>query len=705
MGRKERQASSYARRVAKRAHEAAKNRPFILHLPYELLAAIFEMVFHSYEGEHDRRTLGALSRTCVRFRQVAKPMLFRQLDSTWGIEKMRIFGFPRPQISTCELILSLVRHSLGDLVHVADFWAMSHDLGDFLSASYKAFRPDYEEGYHTEPDIPFCLLLENMGVGMVSKYCPPSDLVAESSELPPCSSLSTDASRVEPEEAALDPQGHWEHVRDPWLEGELDKSLHPGGELELLENVAGEGGLDNDEITTENEDPEEDGDAICYPQILYSAQKSFDFRHLTIAMALAALPNLVRVCLPIDRYSLRLLKIPTKSNAYPVLIWCHHLECYVALYSQHFPSLSELQELELVPSLNTHNNGYLFADHISWIVQRSPDLRTLRLSGFEGLGGRIENFSLPCKNITTLCLIGCNIPLDDLRLLLLCCPQLKGFKMARTNEIECRLDPNLAARGAHLVLEALSNAAPQIQKVSLGICIFLDDLGNSQRGRPDDKGLNLPTVGLTNLKTLGLRVENLYHHEAEEENVNVLADLVKNYPTLESLQIFGGIYGHEFRLNPKLKSWLDALERELAFNEESRLRIKLSYVDRDHYYRRVDDYYYSVVTGKSQFPDVNEKWSWHEAMGKRRRPIPHSQKPWLVLGKSGLVELYRSRGVQIVLERDEGYEIPIDRVRVNPECGREKDCLLPPIGDINSDESLWEISPPIWTRDESDGGD
>ncbi|KAM7193048.1 hypothetical protein V8F20_008564 [Naviculisporaceae sp. PSN 640] len=660
------------------ADRASRGEPLILRLPYEVLAIIFRMAFTSFEGEQDRQTLGALTRTCREFRHVAQPILFWQLDITWSLQQMNIMDL-QSSIYPVHLILSLVQHSMGDLVRVADLWAGTHAMAaswnvclDYLACSrdiIEAYDPDWD--FSNWSSIPFGLLVEKLGVGMVSPYFPPIEPVTHSTELVSSLSLSREDSSVEANEIEQNAQGYLEHTGDLYDDDDQ-------GEYEDQEQY-------ND--WEEYEEWRNNDYDTSDPLFNYGWKRSFSSRYLFIAMALAALPNLVKVRLPIDSDSLRLLRVPTSSDRFPVLLSTKG--AFVTFYPQHFPSLSRLQELELAPSLARHclydeapNVGFLFADHLSWIVQRSPNFRTLRLSGFVGLGGRIENFRLPCHNITTLCLIGCSIPIQELRVLLAYCPQLVLFKMTKTNK--ARVDTIAAARASSVVLDMLSEVAPQIQKVFLGVC--LDDDNDDVAGIPDEGEPVLPTAGLNCLKTLGLRVENIYQHSK-----NVLANLVKDCPSLESLQIFGAVQTSDFTSNQELTDWLQALSRELSSNSKAQLReIKLSYVDRDHWLRRVDDSEYLTATGQIE---PGER-SWYQTMRQHQWPRTHESRPFLGLEEWAVVEIYRSLGVHLHLEMEEGYMKPDDY----EESSWTPDCLLPPIGDINSDEALWEGT---WTQDGS----
>ncbi|KAM7203875.1 hypothetical protein V8F20_003881 [Naviculisporaceae sp. PSN 640] len=683
MGRKGR------RQARRRANRAPKQQPFIPRLPYEIWSTIFEEVFSSYEGEEDSRTLGSLSMTCRSFSDVARPILFRKLDM-----RAKYWGNPSKAPSPCSVILSIVQLSLGHMVRVADFCPTSYELSKFVFESQWWTRAvdlddDRNDSNTYQLETPFHLLLGAMGVGLRTIPCPPRH---------------------------LDPVIHFDHIR------------------ELYRDEDGEAGEDLEHAEADLE-AEEIVDAEREREILDTDLVSLSY--LTIAMGLAAMPNIIKLRLPIDSGWLRLRKIPTKPKHYPVVLNAGHLGCHVELHQHHFPSLSRLQELELVPyqvTARSQSGGQsrLHADQISWIVQRSPNLRTLRLMGFEGFNGRIENFALPCLNITTLCLIGCDIPIDDICLFLSQLPRLKNFKMARTVEFQIRKigwtwSTEFAYQDASLVLDALSKASPRIEKVFLGFFVLPSspvaqqpDPATQEPGIPPETRQILPTSGLRHLKTLGVETDNLrYRYPAVgwddtnmEDNTKVLANMVRDCPSLESLQIFGAhefwrsysSYGYAIPPDPdehqwcsELNGWLEALGKELQSNKESQLReIKLWYIDYDHYLRRINDVDYLIVTGKMEPPEeyktryLNDNMDWrYDDRGPRQRAPVHNIPPLLKLEESGLIELFNSVGVRIVLEKEHGYQ-KVGDCHMPRDCGREDcPCVLPPIGDMNADESLW----------------
>ncbi|KAM7193047.1 hypothetical protein V8F20_008563 [Naviculisporaceae sp. PSN 640] len=629
--------------------KGAKMEPFILNLPYEILADIFEMTLQTYDGELDQFTLGSLSRTCRKFRNIAKPILFRQLDFSW-VEWAHHWGYPMNFTAPCHLILSLARQSLGDLVRVADLWSLSDDFCQHNMCPWVCYDYDDIEASDWDPDGCFVVLLDYLGVGVASRYTP---------------------------QKRQDNHKYLEPGHD--LEQQADQSLDADQEPEADHDLEG------DQEHDAEWDPNQDGEFEDEEKF-----SRFTIDHVVFAMALVVMPNLVKLRLPIGRSSLQLRL--DRPRLYPIVIPGGLGPC-VVLSEHHFPSLSRLKELELLSERRRpweENDSSLHADHFSWIVHRSPQFRILRLGDFDGLLRNMEDFERPCQNITTLSLINCKNPLDEVADLVWCCPQLKRFKMSNCKNPHTRNTVYTRAQGASIMLDILAQNAPQIEKVFLGDCTHYFWKGPSLDWMPADEVPVLPTGGLGNLKTLGLTRQNLNQEQAPESYSNILTKLITDCPSLESLQVFDADWdsGVSKKLEPTLKGWLEGLAEELDLNKESRLKeLKLWYRDIDSYERSTRD---------AEHVKNYKKTCWRGGTTFKPREHVFNEEPMRRLEESGLVRLYQSFGVKLTLEREQGYKDPRRGKFSQPPSQRDpmfEHAVFPGIPGIDPDETLWSGKP------------
>ncbi|KAK4206860.1 hypothetical protein QBC37DRAFT_406748 [Rhypophila decipiens] len=194
----------------------------------------------------------------------------------------------------------------------------------------------------------------------------------------------------------------------------------------------------------------------------------------------------------------------------------------VGLQEKHFQPLPQLQELDLDFTTDERNQVGRYPGHISWIIQRAPNLVALRLIRNKNL----NSTAIPwmCSTVEWLSLIDCCTPPRDISRLVASCPQLRHFKMMRRKPAARSHGPGWeCAKGRQIASVLLATLA-----------------------QPDEDSDAAPSItGFTSLETLSISRQCLFEphshkardHETRDRDVNVLVNLVAGCPTLENLHI------------------------------------------------------------------------------------------------------------------------------------------------------------------------
>ncbi|KAM7217602.1 hypothetical protein V8F06_006986 [Rhypophila decipiens] len=274
---------------------------------------------------------------------------------------------------------------------------------------------------------------------------------------------------------------------------------------------------------------------------------------ILVALALSVLPNLSRVRVPINSGSLCLGEKGQKAildNLYPIHVTMpthdRAVTRRVGLQERHFQPLPQLQELDLDFTTHERNQVGLYPGHISWIIQRAPNLVALRLIRKKSLSSTETPWM--CTTLQWLSLIDCCTPPQDISRLVASCPQLRHFKMmrrkpaARSHGLEWN-----CAKGrqiASLLLATLAQVSPRLETIFLHANNALE-LGRHWGWGQVDEDAAPSITRFTSLKTLSISRQCLFEphshkardHEARDRGVNVLVNLVAGCPTLENLYI------------------------------------------------------------------------------------------------------------------------------------------------------------------------
>ncbi|KAM7196563.1 hypothetical protein V8F33_006062 [Rhypophila sp. PSN 637] len=254
---------------------------------------------------------------------------------------------------------------------------------------------------------------------------------------------------------------------------------------------------------------------------------------ILVALSLSVLPNLSKVRVPINSGSLCIGEKGQKAimdHHYPIHVpMPTHDRAFtsrVGLQEKHFQSLPQLRELDLDFTTHERNRVGLYPGHISWIIQRAPNLVALRL---------IRNKKL---SLTTT-------PWMYISRLVASCPQLQHFKMMRRKPASCShegLEGYGGAKGrpiASLLLATLAQVSPRLETIFLHANALEWNWHSGWRQLDEDAAPSI--TGFTSLKTLSISRECLFEphgYETKDRDVNVLVDLVAGCPTLRNLHIF-----------------------------------------------------------------------------------------------------------------------------------------------------------------------